>query len=180
MATPRLISVNDFTSSTYSDLADQTDALLSDVLIAAEDDVERSVGFKILEDTYTESFRAKSQTLFVKQRPVNAIVELKKRVSRYSVWQVVPSTDYYAELGAGYIEVLTPVQGYDVQITYSAGFSEVPADIKTAIILQAALNLAPDLNLYGAGTGKPSPLGYMDVRIARLIAPYKRSATPYR
>ena len=183
MADPRLVTVNDFTSSIYADLADQTDVLLTDVLVAAEDDVERAIGYPIKRASYTESYRAKSQTLFLRNRPIASVTSVKRRPTPTSTWSTLPITSYTVETGPAYVEVGTyAITGWFVEVTYLAGFVIIPADIKTAIITQAALNLsgATDLELYGAGDSKEPGTAYMGRQIARLLYPYCLSKTPWR
>ena len=180
MADPRLVTVNDYTSSVYADLADQTDVLLSDILVAAEEEIERTIGYSLLAATYVETYKAKSQVLFVLHRPIQSVTLIRRRGSRLSAWYDIPSYNYIVEKGPAYIDIDSAVTGWDVEVTYIAGFDETPASIKSAVILQAALNLTVDLELYGAGDSKEPGTAYMYNHIKRLIAPYKQSVTPYR
>jgi len=180
MATPQLVTVRDFTSSRYAQLAEAAEGVnLGDVLARAEATLQAQMGRAIKNTQYTETFRAQSQTLFVKQRPITSVVSLRRRASILSAWQTIDLSRVRFESGPGYLEIYDSVRGYDVEITYMAGYTSTPEDIKEAVLTQAVLLTFQDLEIYGSGDAKAPGILYVQKDIERLIAPYRATATVY-
>ena len=179
MATPQLLTKRDFTTSRYGELAEQSDVSLLDVIVAAEHAIQQRVGRKFAATSYTETYTAKSNTLFVVNRPLIAVTSLNRRWSPYAGW--TPVTQFRSHIGPDYIEVFDTVKGFDVQLVYTAGFVEIPYDIKQAVILQTALFLQQDIEFYGAGDGKEPGIMYAHKDIDRILEPYcLKHSTVYR
>lgn len=180
MAVPELVTVRDFTTSRYAQLAENAEGIsLADVLARAEATIQSRLGRKILNTTYTEVFRANSQTLFVRNRPITSVTSIKRRPNAFYGWETLNLSRIVVEAGPGYIQCTDTVWGYQVEVVYTAGYSAVPEDIKEAIIMQAVLLSYQDLEIYGSGDAKQPGIVYINQDIERLIAPYRATATVY-
>lgn len=180
MADPVLVTTRDFTSSRYAQLAENAEGVrLSDVLARAEAAIQNRLGRQLVHQSYTEVFVASSQHLFVRQRPITAVTSIKRRPNVLYGWQTLDLSRVLIESGPGYIHCAETVQGYQVEVTYTAGFVTVPEDIKEAIIMQAVLLTYQDLEIYGSGDAKQPGIVYMYEDIDRLLAPYKATASVY-
>lgn len=184
MATPTLVTVRDFTNSRYAQLAESSDNLdIAGVLASAEAIIQTRLGRQILVTTYTEVIRqAGSNTLFVKRRPITSVTSVRRKFpTPYSSWTLVPAERVSFEPGPGYIEIyFDDIRGFDVEVTYEAGYTEVPSEIREAILIQAVLLATQDFEVYGTGDSKPPGyIGYMNKDIDNLLAPYQATATVY-
>jgi hypothetical protein len=180
MADPVLVTTRDFTSSRYAQLAENAEGVrLSDVLARAEAAIQNRLGRKLVHQSYTETFVASSQRLFVRQRPITAVTSIKRRASLFSGWSLLDLSRIMVEAGPGYIDCYETVRGYQVEVTYTAGYVAVPEDIKEAIIMQAVLLTYQDLEIYGSGDAKQPGIVYMYEDIDRLLAPYKATGSVY-
>ncbi len=175
MATPRLLTVRDFTTSRYSQLAENTEGQLTDILARAETAVESRLGRKLASASYAQTYRPTSSVMFMRNRPVTAVTAVSRRFSPYSAWITMDPAHLIVNHEAGYVESLVPVVGYDVQIVYTAGYPVLPEDLKEAIIMQAVLFSTQDLEVYGSGDGKRPGYLYMQQDIDRLLEPYMLS-----
>lgn len=180
MATPVLVTVRDFTSSRYAQLAENAEGVnLGDVLARAETVIQTKLGRSFLDTEYTETFRAESQALFVRNRPIISVTSIRRRPNLFYGWETLSLSRVRIESKPGYIECADTVAGYEVEITYRAGYTTVPEDIKEAIILQAVLLSYQDLEIYGAGDAKKPGIVYINEDIDRMIQPHRASATVY-
>ena len=75
------------------------------------------------------------------ESPVNAIVSVEKRDSVTSSYTTVPTTDYYLDKKTDSVLYVTgstyknwPRGAAAVKVTYTAGYSECPSDLKLAVI----------------------------------------------
>jgi hypothetical protein len=181
MATPKLVTVRDFTTSRFSQLADTTDASLTDILARAEAIIQSQLRRPILPTEFTERYRPKYSTIYLRRRPIISVNSVMKGTSlRWSgINTSIPASLYYVEPDLGYIEFEASVSGYIVDVTYTAGFTTVPEDLKEAIIQQAALLTFQDLEIYGSGDSKEPGIMYMKKDIASLLEPYKLLSLAY-
>jgi len=185
MATPTLVTVRDFSNSRYAQLAESADNLnVGDVLANAESIIQESLGRKIGITSYTEVIRqARVNTFFMPMRPMTSVTSVRKRLATpYGSWTTVNPVAYSYEVGPGYVEVLyDDMRGYDVEVTYEAGYATLPGGLKEAIFLQAVLLSAQDFETYGTGDGRaPGYIMYMQKQINDFLAPYRATATVYR
>lgn len=178
MATPQLLTKREFTTSRYGELAEQSDVNINDIIVAAEQAIQRRIARQLAPATYTEMYRATGQTLFVVNRPIIGVLSLRRRASMYSAWETI--TNFRVQGGPDYIEVFDSIVGFDIEITYDAGYPEIPYDIKQAVILQAALLLQQDIEFYGAGDGKEPGITYAYKDIDRLLEPYCLKSSVWR
>lgn len=181
---PTLVTVRDFTNSRYAQLAESSDNLnMSDILTSAEAIIQSKLGRQVAVTTYTEVIRyAQSNTLFTKRRPITSVTSVRRRYpTPFGAWMTVDSSRIAFEPEPGYIEVLyDDVRGFDVEMTYSAGYAVVPPDIREAILIQAVLLATQDFEVYGTGDAKePGYIRYMNRDIDGLLAPYRATATVY-
>ncbi len=184
MATPEIVTVRDYTTSRYSQMAENTEGQLPDILARAEAAVQQRIGRQLAVKTYVERFKARSNTLFVLNRPIIAITQMRRRINALYSWETMDlSYVTIYDAGAGYIECLdvwsSMVAGYDVEITYTAGYTVIPEDIKEAIIMQAVMFSYQDLEIYGSGDSRVPGVQYFYDDIDRIIARYKTTSTVY-
>lgn len=175
MATPRLVEVRDFTTSRFSQLADTSSANISDIIARAEKAVESKLKRPILPTTYTESHRPHGTKLYLRYRPVISVTS----VTRSSGYFSSPVPTYTVDSNTGILHTPTPQDGYILTVVYTAGFEEVPEDIKEAILMQTALMAFTDLEIYGSGDSKEPGILYMRDDIDELLKPYKLLNTAY-
>jgi len=180
MATPQLVSVQEFTESQYAQLIESNaDLQPENVLVKAEAAIQSRVGRTFSVTSHTERFRAESQTVWVRNRPIVEVTGMKRRYSIQSAWDILDPTLVEIESGPGYITAYTPIRGYQVELTYSAGYLVIPEDIKEAVILQAVLFSYQDLEIYGAGDSKEPGIRYINEDIDRLLMPFRASGSVY-
>lgn len=177
MATPELVTQQEFTSSRYGQLVEDLETPINDILAKAEQVIQKRLGYKIAVKTYTETFRAQGHIAFLRYRPIVSVTSVSRRPNARYSWEIIPLTNVTVETDPGYIEVIDYITGYDVQVVYTAGYSVIPDDIKEAVIIQAVLLSTQDLEVYGAGDARPPGYLYMYQDIDRLLCPYKRTAT---
>lgn len=172
MAVPRLVTIRDFNTSVYAQLADTSTANISDVLASAEQAIERKVGRPLAPTTFTEYFTPQSNKLYLKHRPVISVTS----ITRAYVQGAVPTnvTSFVVNNAEGTILSATPLIGYFVTVVYTAGFTETPADIKQAILMQAAMFAFQDLEFYGSGDAKAPGILYVEDQINALLKPYQQ------
>jgi hypothetical protein len=179
MATPRLVSIRDFNTSIYSQLGETSTANMSDVLVRAEQTIERKLKRPIYPTSYTESYYPKSNKLYLKNRPIIAVQSLSRSYLEGTTPSVIAPTSYRIEAEEGILYSTVALNGYFVQVTYTAGFTETPEDIKQAILMQAAMFAFQDLEFYGAGDAKNPGIRYVIEDIESLLAPYKQLNVAY-
>lgn len=179
MATPVLLTTRDFTTSRYAQVAENTAGNLSDILARAEQAIQSRLGRNLLDQPYVEVFRATSQTLFVKNRPITTLTSIRRRPSIWSAWADVPLSRIMTFPSEGYFEVYESVQGFDVEVSYSAGWTvaTLPENVKEAIIMQAVLLSYQDLEVYGVGDAKEPGINYFHRDIDRLLEFHKATGT---
>jgi hypothetical protein len=181
MATPQLVSVRDFTTSRYAQIAENTEGQLTDILARAEEHIQGRLGRRLLTNTWIEFFRAKSQILFVRNRPITSVTSIRRRSSPFYSWVTVPIDLIHVEAEAGYVECVEPVAGYYVEVTYTAGYPSeaIPEDIKEAILMQAVLFSFQDLEVYGSGDAKAPGIQYFHSDIDRILRFHRSGSTVY-
>ena len=137
MATPRLVTVDEFTQSPYAQLIESNpDLEPEDVLAKAEAAIESRLGRTVSAASYTERFRADGQTIWVRHRPIITITALKRRWRLSDGWTLLDTNLIEVESGPGYVtSTVEPIKGYQVEIEYSAGYAVIPEDIKEAVIM---------------------------------------------
>jgi hypothetical protein len=178
MATPRIVTIRDFNTSRYAQLADTSSADMGAVLAGAEQAIEKMIRRPIVPTTFVERYRPSNQILYLRKRPVISITSIQRRYSPTST-SFSTVTDYYSNFEEGILEVNTPIQGYVIDITYVAGFEETPEDIKQAILMKAAMLMFQDFELYGSGDSKAPGITYINDEICALIEPYRQINTAY-
>jgi hypothetical protein len=184
MATPEIVTVRDYATSRYAQVADNTEGSLSDILARAETAIQTRLGRRLPVTSYVERWRTQSNTLFVKNRPIVAVTQIRRRLNPLHAWEIVDLTYVTInDAAAGYIECYgiytSNVAGYEVEVTYTAGFSIVPEDIKEAIIMQAVMFSYQDLEIYGSGDSREPGVQYFYEDIDRIIKRYMVTNTVY-
>lgn len=176
MAVLRLISEQDFRTSRFGQLADQIEGNLSDVIAQAETHIERKLDRKLSVATYTEYFWPNGDTIFPRNRPITSVTSIRRRAYYTNAWTTLPLATFHVNSESGWVRDLRGgyMVGWQVEITYSAGYSTMPDDIKAAVILQTALFAYQDLEIYGVGDSKAPGIRYMQDDLNMLIAPYQK------
>lgn len=172
MATPRLVSVRDFNTSRFAQLADTSTANIGDILARAEAAIEAKLKRPLLPTVYSERFTPIQSTIYLKRRPIISVDSVNRGYSSIAV--NVPVTNFYVNKEAGYIEFYSSVVGNIVDVTYTAGFTSVPEDLKEAILIQAAYFAFQDLEIYGSGDARAPGIRYLLEDINDLLRPYKQ------
>jgi hypothetical protein len=104
MATPELVTVQEFTESQYAQLVESNaDLQPDDVLVKAEAAVQSRMGRRVLLSPYTERFNATSQSVFLRRRPVVEVTSIKRRSNILFDWTVLNPARVEIESGPGYI-----------------------------------------------------------------------------
>lgn len=177
MAIPRLVTVRDFNTSVYAQLADTSTANISDVLASAEQAIERKIKRPIAPTEYTEYFTPLANKLYLKYRPVISVTTLTRASTQATMAVDVPL--FFVNKEEGTISTPSDLRGYFVTATYTAGFTETPADLKQAILMQAALFAFQDLEFYGSGDAKAPGILYVEDQIQALLRPYQQMHMAY-
>jgi hypothetical protein len=177
MATPQLVTVRDFSTSPYSQLADNLDTPLTEILARAESAIQTRLRRKLGVTAYTERFRATSSTIFTKHRPIVSVTLLRVRWGKSFPWETLDTSDLLIESEPGYIESDVALRGREIELTYTAGYAELPEVLRQAILMQAVMFAYQDLEVYGSGDGRTPGILYMNDHIDSLIAPFKQSST---
>lgn len=184
MAAPSLVSVRDFTTSRYTQVAENTEGLLPDILARAEEAIQSRLGRRLGVSAYIETFRANSNTLFVLNRPIQSVTQIRRRPSVLHGWELVNLTYTRFESAAGYIECFpaysSVVAGYDVEVSYTAGYPILPEELREAILMQAVMFSTQDLEVYGSGDSRaPGYVKYFYEDIDRLLKPHRATASVF-
>lgn len=171
----RLITEQEFRTSRYAQIADQIEGRITDVIAQAEDHVERMLDRKLTVRTYTEYFKPlSSNTLFLRERPVQSITSIKRRRNYLEAWDTLPLETFQLFAESGYVTCLAEyIKQWEVQVIYTAGYSTVPTDIKGAVILQTVILAYQDLEVYGVGDSKNPGILYLQNQVNDLIKPYR-------
>lgn len=180
MATPQLVTLRDFTTSRYNQLIDNIDVPLSDILARSEAIIQSQLKIALVPTSYTEEFYTPTQTVFVLNRPIITLTSLKRRANPLYAWTTLDLTSVRITNDGGYLEPLVDtVQGYEVQVIYTAGVSTIPEDIREAILMQATLLAFVDLEVYGSGDGRAPGIQYMYEDIERIVSKHRRTSTVF-
>lgn len=103
-----------------------------------------SHGHHFKETTYTneEYDGTGSNQLVLKMRPVTSISSFQYRdtVDNQDNWSDTESEDYFSNLSAGVLDLLnTQTNNFNAyRVTYTAGFSTIPADLAEACVMLAS------------------------------------------
>ena len=184
MATPEIVSVRDYATSRYAQVADNTEGSLSDILARAETTIQTRLGRRLPVTTYVERWKTQSNTLFVKNRPIVSVTQIRRRPNPVYGWELI-NLSYVTinDAGPGYIECYpyyqSSVAGYEVEVTYTAGYAVIPEDLKEAIIMQAVMFSYQDLEVYGSGDSKAPGVQYFYEDIDRIIKKYMVTNSVY-
>jgi hypothetical protein len=177
---PELITTQDFTSSRYAQVADNIEGNLSDIITRAEAAIKSKLRFNIKNKAYTETWRSRTNTLFVEHRPIISVTSIKRRPSYRNAWETLDLSSFYVEKEAGYIESQwDTVAGHEVEVVYNAGYDIIPDDIKEAVTLMTVFFAYQDTEVYGSGDGRRPGILYIEDQVDELIAPYRKTATVY-
>ena len=184
MATPELVSVRDYTTSRYAQMAENTEGQLPDILARAEAAIQSRLGRQLGVKTYVERFRPTTNTLFVLNRPIISVTQIRRRPNALYAWEIMDLTHVSVnDPNAGYIECFPSyssyVSGYDVEVTYTAGYTTLPEDLKESIIMQAVMFSYQDLEIYGSGDSRSPGVQYFYDDIDRIISRYKTTSMVY-
>lgn len=175
-ATTSIVTEREFRDSPFGQQVESTEARVLDVLVAAEGIIKRRVNSPIVAADYYEVFPAvKSSRLFLRHRPVTRVYSV--RYTRpYAVWaDLIPSYVTHTTNNIFINPEYRSIVGYDIEVYYRAGYEreDVPADLKYAIHAQAALLLAQDFELFGAGDSRSPGFDYLQERIDQIVELHK-------
>lgn len=176
MATPRIVTVRDFNTSRFSQLADTSTANIADILARAEKAIESELNRPLAPTSFSERFHPTTNTIYLRNRPIIAVQSVLRGYNDTIVSS--PLTSYYLNSDLGYLES-TAFEGYVVDVTYTAGFVEVPEDLKEAILIQAAYFAFQDLEIYGSGDAKSPGILYLKEDIKDILRPYRQTGLAY-
>lgn len=178
MAVPTLVTIRDFNTSRYAQLVEDLETPLGDILARAEAAVQSRIGFSLLPTSYTETWIADGQTLFVRRRPIVTVTSIKRRANVLFSWETIDSSYYRIESAPGYITVAKEVRGYEIEVVYTAGITTLPEDVREAILMQAVLFSAQDFEVYGSGDSRqPGYVKYMQDQIESILKQFDQTGT---
>lgn len=178
MPTPRLITEQEFRTSRYAQVADQIEGRISDVIAQAEDYIESYLDRRLTVNTYTELHRPTGKTLFLRERPIQTVTNIRRRRNYTENWQNLPLNEFEIRKAQGFVTSLAEyLREFEVEITYTAGYPVVPDDIKGAVILQTVVLAYQDLEVYGAGDSKTPGILYLSDQVKYMLKPYRYSRT---
>lgn len=173
---PQIVTVAEVTETQFSQLFDQFEGDLEDVIEAAEDYVMNQIRYNPVSSTKVQIKPVSGDTIFFDHFPVNELTSIEVSFYYQGPWTAITLDNFYRNLEAGYIKTYNLGTANYVRLTYKAGYTEIPAAIKQAVIIKTALLAAPDYEIYGSGDSKEPGLGHYERMIKDLIAPYKRRA----
>lgn len=180
MALPELVTARELTSSIYGQLFEDLDTSLNDIIVQAEDAIQRKLGRRLKNQSYTEFYRyLRTQTIFVRNRPITSVTSVERRLFPTSAWETLDLSDMILAADAGYMIPYYQVKGYDVEVTYTAGYVEIPGSLKQAIMLQATMFSSPDLEIYGVGDSREPGIDHINRQIDELLEPFKIMTLAY-
>ena len=180
MASPRLLTVQDFAESRYESLGDQATDLGS-LIRRAEDIIGDKIGMQLALDTYTEEgiIPMNRNVIFLGYRPVVQVLTLDRRLYERGDWSAIPSDSYTINPVQGILSTVSDVSlhGYYYRISYEAGYTTVtlPEALREAVLLQTVVLLFRDYEVFGAGDSKEPGIQHLRREIEEYIGPHKRS-----
>lgn len=178
MAAPRLLTQQDFTKSRYESLADQANDLAS-LIRRAEDIIGDKIGMTLVKSVYTETGFVKGSNLFLNVRPIVSVTSFGSRMFDRNAFVPLSNDTFTMNENLGILTLRSDVNiyGYQYQVTYEAGYTAVtlPEALREAILLQTALLLYQDFEIYGAGDSKEPGIRHFKDEINEYISPYIRS-----
>jgi hypothetical protein len=177
MAIPRLVSVREFNTSRFSQLADTSTSNVSEVIARAEKKIESQLMRPIYPTQITEIFKPTTSVVYLKHRPIVSIDSVGRGFSASGPFTATAL--YLINNDEGWIDFQASVVGYSVKIVYTAGYEETPEDLKEAILMQTALYIFQDLEIYGSGDSKEPGILYMNEDIRGILQPYQQLHTAY-
>ncbi len=170
-----LITIQEFATSVYADIADQVDNIES-IINQAEIHIQNELGRTFAVTSYDEIHYPRNTKIFLKERPITAVTSVQKRLRYDDAWETVSPSGLRTNNETGIVTSLEDnLQGYEVRVVYTAGYSIVPADIKAAVIYQTVVLAFQDFEVYGAGDGKEPAIKHLKVTIDELLCPYKQA-----
>jgi hypothetical protein len=177
MADLRLITLADFSTSRYQQVADSIDGDITDIIAQAEEYVEGLVDRRFSETTYTEYHFPRSEEIFLRNRPIITLTSVERRASYTDDWTSLDVDTFDIELDGKIGTIVTrysDVAGYELKVVYTAGYAAIPADVKAAVILQTVIFAYQDLEVYGAGDAKKPGITYLQDQVDRYLCRYRQ------
>lgn len=167
-----ILSVKEFNTSRFAQMADSSDASIVAVLARAEAAIKRQLQRPIDPEQFEEIFYPTNTTIYLRNRPVISIDEVEFA-------GIQPFNPMYSiNFRTGMMKLMR-VPYSSVKIKYTAGFEEIPDDLKEAVAMQAVLFLYTDLEIYGVGDSKEPGIMYFKRDIEDLLRPYKQLHMAY-
>lgn len=162
-----ILSVKEFNTSRFAQMADSSDASIVAVLARAEAAIKRKLQRPIEPEEFEEEYYPENHTIFLRNRPVISIDEV-------TFSGLIPLNPMYStDKRTGMLRFMRIPHGR-VNIKYTAGFETIPDDLKEAVAMQAVLFLYTDLEIYGVGDGREPGILYFKRDIDDLLRPYKQ------
>lgn len=173
---PQIVTVAEVTESQFTQLFDQFEGNLEDVIQAAEEYVIAYLRWNPLSSTRIEIVPITGNTIFFKDYPVTELTSFEVSYGFNGPWTTVATDTYYTNLETGYIKPYSFGTSRYARITYERGYASVPSAIKQAIIMKTALLVSPDYEIFGSGDSKEPGLGHYEKTLMDLLAPFRRRA----
>lgn len=167
-----ILSVKEFNTSRFAQMADSSDASIVAVLARAEAAIKRRLQRPIEPEQFEEEFYPTDNIIFLRNRPIITI----DKVTFSGIAPINPL--YSVNTRTGMMRLMRVPYGA-VKVNYTAGFEEVPDDLKEAVAMQAVLFLYTDLEIYGVGDSKEPGIMYFKRDIEDLLRPYKQLHMAY-
>jgi hypothetical protein len=179
MATLHMITENQFRTSRFAQLADQVDGDLSEIIAQAESYIEALLSRRFDERPYTDRTRVPvtSCKVFLEQRPITELTTIQRRADNWSEWETLDPAAFTVYADEGYLEAdFLDLGGYEYRVTYCAGFAtgNVPKSVQAAVMIQTALLIYQDLELYGVGDSKNPGVLYLEDQVKMYLRPFCR------
>lgn len=167
-----ILSVKEFNTSRFAQMADSSDASIVAVLERAEAAIKRKLQRPIEAEQFEEVFYPNGRTIYLRYRPIVSIDE----VVFAGPYPINPL--YSVDTRSGVLTLVRNPSG-PITVKYTAGWADPPADLKEAVAMQAVLFLYTDLEIYGVGDGKEPGIAYFKRDIEDLLKPYRQLHMAY-
>src|SRR5688572_5909710 len=101
---PRIVTVAEVSETQFTQLFDQFEGDLEDIIEAAEDVIIGYLGYDPVASEKTEIVRISNEnTIRLKNYPINSVSSVEVSLYPDGPWRAVATTGFYMNLDAGYI-----------------------------------------------------------------------------
>lgn len=171
-----LIDIDYFRRQPLGLKGDIPSEVLTEVIQEASEYIEDYLDRKILSTSYTERIIGKGEyTMILDNFPITAISDIVY-TGLWNDMGTISSGEFLIHAGSGIIEWIDKRNYFRAdrvyQVSYVAGWSEVPGPVKRAVALQAVQLLRP---MYGGPQQEtPDIVPFADEMIVNLLERYRR------